>query len=130
VAEIVPVIELPRTFDASGATPDARNMVAANVGSGRFLVGKPIKPESTDPNTWKITLRRDGQVLHETTGDSARGGQWRNLRSIVNQVTAQGHVIRAGDIIICGALGRVHPGEPGRYEAQFGEVASLSFEIK
>ncbi|HAV61370.1 MAG TPA: hypothetical protein DCY13_03290, partial [Verrucomicrobiales bacterium] len=46
VAAIVPVIELPRSFAPAGATPDARNMVASNIGSHRFLVGKPIAPGS------------------------------------------------------------------------------------
>ncbi len=130
VAEIVPVIEMPRDYNAPGASPDARNLVASNIGSARYIVGRSIKPEATDPNTWQISLRRDGAVLHETTGDSAHGGQWHNLRSIINQVTAQGHVIRAGDIIICGALGKVQPGEPGKYEAQFGELEAISFEIR
>ncbi len=130
VAEIVPVIELPRDHNAPGALPDARNLVASNIGSARYIVGKSIKPEATDPNTWQISLRRDGAVLHETTGNSAHGGQWHNLRLIINQVTAQGHVIRAGDIIICGALGKVQPGEPGKYEARFGELEAITFEVR
>lgn len=130
VAEIVPVIELPRSYQAPGAMPDARDLVASNVGSARYIVGKSLKPGATDPNAWKIALRRDGALLHETTGDSAHGGQWHNLRSILNQVTAQGHVIRAGDIIICGALGKVQPGEPGKYEARFGDVETISFEVR
>ncbi|HAV61371.1 MAG TPA: hypothetical protein DCY13_03295, partial [Verrucomicrobiales bacterium] len=85
---------------------------------------------STDPNTWKITLRRDGQLLHEATGDSAKGGQWANLLSILNNLTSQGHLIRAGDIIISGALGRVHPGEPGIYEARFGDEQTIRFSIR
>ncbi len=130
VAEIVPVIELPRSYDASGAAPDARNLVASNAGSARYIVGKSIKPETTDPDSWPISLKRDGEVLHETTGANAHGGQWRNLRLILNQITAQGHVIRAGDLIICGALGKVQPGEPGKYEARFGELEAISFEVR
>jgi 2-keto-4-pentenoate hydratase/acetyl esterase/lipase len=130
VAAIVPVIELPRSYAGHGGTPDARNMVAANIGSARYIVGQPIAPGTTDPNTWRISLRRDGELLHETTGDSAKGGQWHNLLSILNQLTAQGHIIREGDLIICGALGKVHPGEPGQYEARFGDAATLTFEVR
>lgn len=130
VAAIVPVIELPRSFGPAESTPDARNMVASNIGSHRFLVGKPITPGTTDPNDWKISLRRGGEVLHETTGGSAKGGQWVNLQSILNNLTAQGHVIRAGDVIICGALGKVHPGEPGSYEARFGDEQTIRFNIR
>jgi 2-keto-4-pentenoate hydratase len=130
VAAVVPVIELPRTYEMGGKGPDARNLVAANIGSGRFIVGKPIVPGRVDPDAWEISLRRDGAVLHSTTGGSAKGGQWHNLRAILNQLTAQGHVIREGDIILCGALGKIQPGEPGRYEARYGGEETLTFEVR
>lgn len=130
VAAVVPVIELPGSFPGPAAPPDARNMVAANIGSGRFIVGNPIAPGSVDPDSWPISLSRDGAVLHQTTGSSAKGGQWHNLRSILNQLTAQGYVIRQGDIILCGALGKIQPGQPGNYEARFGNGETISFELR
>jgi len=130
VAAVVPVIELPGSFPGPASPPDARNMVAANIGSGRFIVGKPIAPDSVDPDSWPISLSRDGAVLHQTTGNSAKGGQWHNLRSILNQLTRQGHVIREGDIILCGALGKIQPGAPGHYEARFGDLETISFELR
>lgn len=130
VAAIVPVIELPKTYESGGSTPDARNLVAANIGFARYIVGRKIAPNEVDPNNWKISLQRDGSTLHETTGGTANGGQWHNLRSIINQVTGEGHVIRAGDIIICGALGKVEVGEPGKYAANYGDKQTIVFEVK
>lgn len=130
VAAIVPVIELPRTYDSGTTTPDARNLVAENIGSARYIVGKKIAPGEVDPNTWQISLQRDGSILHETTGGTVNGGQWHNLRSIINQVTGEGHVLRAGDIIICGALGKVEAGEPGKYTAKYGDAQAITFEVK
>lgn len=130
VAAMVPVIEFPNTYETSGDKADARDLVAANIGSARFIVGKKIEPGELDPNTWKISLQRDGQPLYETTGDAMTGGQWHNLRSIINQITAQGHVIRAGDMIICGALGKVEAGQPGKYTARFGDTQTINFEIR
>ncbi len=129
VESVVPIIELPRSFPNSGPA-DARNMVAANVGSDRYLVGAPVKAEQFNPDAVAITLKRDCQVLHETTGGAAAGGQWRNLRLVLNSLTRHGYTIPAGSVILGGALGKIQPGEQGRYEASFGELGSISFELK
>jgi 2-keto-4-pentenoate hydratase len=129
VESVVPIIELPRSFPDAGPA-DARNMVAANIGSDRYLVGAPVKAEQFNPDAVAITLKRDGQVLHETTGGAAAGGQWRNLRLVLNSLTRHGYTIPAGSVILGGALGKIQPGEQGRYEASFGELGSISFELK
>ena len=129
VESVVPIIELPRSFPNSGPA-DARNMVAANIGSDRYLVGSPLKAEQFNPDAVAITLKRDGQVLHETTGGTAAGGQWHNLRLVLNTLTRHGYTIPAGSVILGGALGKIQPGEKGRYEASFGELGTITFELK
>lgn len=129
VESVVPVIELPRSFPNAGPA-NARNMVALNIGSDRYLIGKPVKAEGFDPDSVAITLKRDGQVLHETTGAAAAGGQWRNLRLVLNSLTRHGYTIPAGSVILGGALGKIHPGERGNYEANFGELGTITFELK
>lgn len=130
VAAIVPVIELPRSFVFQGSKPDPRNSVASNIGSARFIVGKARPPGALDPNSFRITLDRDGHRLHETTGASAKGGQWHVLRELLNQLTARGVLIREGDLIITGALGTIQAGTPGRYEAHCADFEPLVFEIR
>ena len=129
VESVVPIIELPRSFPNSGPA-DARNMVASNIGSDRYLVGAPVKAEQFNPDAVAITLKRDGQVLHETAGGAAAGGQWHNLRLVLNSLTRHGYTIPAGSVILGGALGKIQPGEPGRYEATFGELGRITFELK
>ena len=130
VTAIVPVIELPANYGRRMGTMTATDMTAANVGSAQYIVGEPIAPSDADPNALRISLRRDGQVLHDTRGDIASGGQWANLRTIINQLVDRGYTIRAGSLIISGALGLVHPGEPGRYQADFDKLGSIDFELK
>jgi 2-keto-4-pentenoate hydratase/acetyl esterase/lipase len=130
VSKIVPVIELPVNYTSRLGGSSAMDMVASNIGSARFIVGDASSPADADPNKLKIKLERDGELLHETTGGSANAGQWHNLRSIMNQITGQGYTIRAGTMIICGALGQVQPGEAGKYVAKFGELGSIEFELK
>ncbi|HSG70717.1 MAG TPA: hypothetical protein VLA12_09905, partial [Planctomycetaceae bacterium] len=127
---VVPVIELPINYSSRMGGSSAADMVASNIGSARFIVGERSQPGGVDANAVSIVLKRDGDLLHETTGASANGGQWHNLRSIMNEITGQGYTIRAGTMIICGALGKVHPGLPGKYVAEFGELGLIEFELK
>jgi 2-keto-4-pentenoate hydratase len=80
-------------------------MVASNVGSDRYIIGQKIPPSEIDVNGMPIVLTLEGEILHETNGSVANGGQWRNFRLIMNNIRGQGHTIRAGSIIISGALG-------------------------
>ncbi len=127
---VVPVIELPINYSSRMGGSSAADMVASNIGSARFIVGERSQPGEVDANAVAIVLKRDGDVLHETTGASANGGQWHNLRFIMNQITGQGYTIRAGTMIISGALGKVQPGKPGKHTADFGELGSIEFELR
>lgn len=128
VESVLPLIELPRSFPNPGA-PNPRDMLASNIGSDRYLVGTPVKAERFNPDAVAITLRRGGQVLHETTGANAAGGQWHNLRLVLNSLTRAGYTIPAGSLILGGALGKIHPGEPGRYQATFEGLGTIEFEL-
>jgi 2-keto-4-pentenoate hydratase/acetyl esterase/lipase len=131
VQNIVPVIELPRNYarrmDVSALS--AKDMVASNMGSARYIVGTPQKA-SIDANAIKVSLKRDGKTLHETSGAYVKGGQWTNLRLLLNQLTAHENTVRAGSIVICGALGGPKPGEAGKYQADYGELGSIEFELR
>jgi 2-keto-4-pentenoate hydratase/acetyl esterase/lipase len=129
VESIVPIIELPRSYPANPPFK-AVDLVAMNIGSERYIVGKPVKAEGRSPDAIPVTLRRDGQVLHETTGGMVKGGQWANLRQVLNELTRHGYTIPAGSVILGGALGKIHPGLAGRYEADYGEYGKIAFEIR
>lgn len=129
VESVVPIIELPRSLPNSGPA-DARNLVAANVGSDRYIVGAPVKAAAFDPDAVRVTLKRDGQVLNETSGAAVSGGQWHNLRLALNALTRHGYTIPAGSVILGGALGKILPGERGGYEATFGGLGTITFELR
>mgnify|MGYP003349244533 FL=1 len=125
----LPVVELPRAYPVPG-TLGAMDAVAMNLGADRYLVGKPTKAEGFDPEAEAVGLTCDGTVLHQTTGRSVSGGQWSNLRMVLNEVTRHGYTIPAGSLILGGALGKIHPGRPGHYEARFGVLGTVNFEIR
>ena len=131
VQSIVPVIELPQTYARRMGVSKltAKDLVASNIGSARYIVGT-MKNPPLETDAIKVSLKRDGHTLHEATGADAKGGQWANLRLLLNQLISHGYVVRAGSIITCGALGGSKPGEPGKYQADYGELGSIEFELQ
>ena len=115
-AAIVPVVELPHTYESSGGVTDPRDWVSANLGSARYIVGRRFSLGVAGPENWKSSLRCDGKLLNETTGQQAADNQ--------------GHVIREGDLIVCDGPGKSQSGQSGRYEARFGDLETITFEVR
>ena len=86
--------------------------LAFAVGSARYIVGRRrTSLDEVIPEEVQITLKKEGTVL-------------------INQIVDQGCTIRSGNIIICGALGEVHPAAPGRDSADYGPLGGIDFELR
>jgi 2-keto-4-pentenoate hydratase len=130
IVAVLPVIELPETGFADMKKIKAQDIIAANVGSAAFIAGsqKPLAGAGLDGIT--VKLISGGETLNQGKGSDALGGQREALLWLVNSAVEHGWKIEKGDILITGALGKVVPAKPGRYEAQYGEFGNISFEIK
>lgn len=130
VAAMMPVIELPETRGAAPGTTTAADLVAGNIGSARFIVGPAGPVVETGPDAVEVEFLRDGTRLHLGKGGDVAGGQWGNLRQVLNEITRRGYTIPAGSIILSGALGKIQPGAPGRYVARYGALGTIAFEVR
>jgi 2-keto-4-pentenoate hydratase len=132
VEALVPVIELPVSVGPlMGGTINGADSVAANIGSNRFIVGAPVLPKTIENlDALAVSLKRDGQTLHDATGAEVDGGQAKNLMTLINQIVEQGHVLHRGDIVICGALGGAKKGEKGSYVANYGSLGTIEFKLE
>lgn len=132
VEALVPVIELPVNIGTiMGAPPTAADLIAGNIGSNQYIVGAPVAPATVgDLDALAVTLHRDGQLLHQTTGADVNHGQAAHLMALINQIIDQGRVLHRGDIIICGALGGPKPGAKGRYVANWGALGTIEFTLE
>ncbi|MCI0481630.1 MAG: hypothetical protein L0213_08590 [Candidatus Dadabacteria bacterium] len=130
ISAVIPVVEIPETGFAALEKLKAEDIVAANVGSAAFIAGAEKPLVSAGLNTITVKLSSGGELLNEGRGSDATGGQLQALLWLVNSVLDNGSKIERGNILITGALGRVVPANPGHYEAQFGELGNVSFEIK
>lgn len=126
----MPSIELPDLALADMKNIKAVDIIASNVTAKQFIVGTEKKLEGMDPNQVQVVLTRNGQVVNQGKGTDALGDQWKAALWLVNIMVEQGYRIEPGHILMTGALGRMIPGKPGSYIAQFGDLGRISFEIK
>lgn len=130
VERIVPAIEIPNLGFEDLTALKGVDVVAANVATHRFLVGRGLPIANVDPNAVTVSCTMGTNVVNTGRGSDAMGNQWRALRWLVNNVVGQGWAVEPGQILITGALGNMIPGAPGRYRADFGELGSLEFGIE
>lgn len=130
ISAVMPVIEIPETGFGALEKLKAEDIVAANVGSAAFIAGaqKPLANDDLDGLT--VELISGGEILYQGRGSDAMGGQREALLWLVNSVLDNGWKIEKGNILITGVLGKVVPANPGRYEARYGRLGNISFEIK
>ena len=129
---IVPVVELPVSFDAQfDGPPKPADIVAVNCGAPtRILLGDEFHPDRIDPDTIPVTIVRDGKTLSETTGGKVAGGQWENLKTLINQLVDQGRILREGDLILSGNFGQAPPAESGKYTADYGPLGVVEVQME
>jgi 2-keto-4-pentenoate hydratase len=100
------------------------------VGSALFLIGKESKIKSIDLNDIIVVLTRDGNEENRGKGSDPLGDQWSALLWLVNKALAQGWRIEPGHLFITGALGKMIPANSGIYNADFGTLGKIKFQIK
>jgi 2-keto-4-pentenoate hydratase len=130
IVAVLPVIELPETGFADMKKIKAEDIIAANVGSAVFITGARRPLDIAGPDGITVKLVSGGEALSHGKGSDTLGGQWEALLWLVNSAIENDWQIEEGNILITGALGKVVPAKPGRYEAQFGELGNVSFEIR
>jgi 2-keto-4-pentenoate hydratase len=103
--------------------------VADNASSARVVVGdfRPIDRPELDLVTMAGTLRRDGEIVGSGTGAAVLGHPAAAVAWLVGVLALYGEGLRAGDIVIPGAMCASVPFEPGhRYAAEIDGLGSVS----
>ena len=131
ITGIAPIIELPagKTKAAKGPV-NVANVAGTNVRSMAYIVGDPVAPDQIDPRQASIRLLRNGEVLHEATGADCWEGPWQTAFFLAGFAHRQGIILEPGDVIICGALGKIHDGTKGKYLYQSDLLGEVAFTIK
>ncbi|MCZ6503535.1 MAG: fumarylacetoacetate hydrolase family protein [Gammaproteobacteria bacterium] len=124
----LPMIEIADIgFDDPGAMT-IYDFIASGAAAAGYIAGE--RTDFRAVNKVEVTLSRNGELLHEGQGTDALGDQFNAATWLVNQVVAQGYVVKPGHFLMTGSLGRIQMDtRPGSYVADYGEFGKIEFEI-
>lgn len=130
VKEVCPAIELPDLRYNDLKNLKGTDIVSDGVASAKYIVGKRLAADKVDVAKVMVSLTLDGKPVFQGKASDALGDQWQALLWLVNGVVKQGWSIEPGQILITGALGKMIPAKPGKYEANFGDLGTMAFTVK
>ena len=123
---VVPAIEIvdSRVLDWSISIVDT---IADNGSSALFVLGSaPVAADEIDLASRTMQLTQDGVVVSTGRGSDCLGSPLNVLRWLAQTALDNGSPLRAGHIVLSGALGPMVPVRPGsRYAAEIDEIGSV-----
>jgi len=129
VGTVAPAVELPDLLFADMPNLSWLDLIALDVAPRELIIGEPVPVERVDVNNITVQAIYNGEAISEGASTNVMGDQWTALLFLVEKLDARGHQIKAGDIVITGAMSGLLPAEPGTYEIDYGEFGTIRFEI-
>ncbi|WP_407562386.1 2-keto-4-pentenoate hydratase [Streptomyces sp. 184] len=101
--------------------------VADNASSGLFVLGgTPVPLTGVDLRAVEMVLTRDGEQTSAGSGTDCLGGPLNAAVWLAGTLAAAGDPLRAGDVVLTGALGPMVPAAPGDvFEARISGLGSV-----
>lgn len=124
-----PVIEVPRMMWHSPDDAKGSNLTATNIAAYHYIVGEQQSIRD-DYEQLSVTLTRDGESVCEASLSDALGGPIPALQWMLEEANARDMTAADGMLLITGACGGIHDGEPGSYVADYGPLGTIEFTIK
>jgi len=105
--------------------------VADNASSGLYVLGgTPLSLTGVDLRAVTMTMTRNGETVSEGTGADCLGSPLNAAVWLASVLAERGDPLRAGDLVLTGALGPVAPAVPGdRFEASISHLGTVGVEF-
>jgi 2-oxopent-4-enoate hydratase len=102
--------------------------VADNASSGLLVVGGRMRPvEDLDLRLLGVAVSRGGELLDTGAGAAALGNPARCVAWLANKLGSFGAGLRAGDVVLPGAVHRMVPVRPGDvFRAEFAHLGAVT----
>ena len=105
--------------------------VADNASSGLYVLGATrLTLEEFEPVEVEMTMTCDGEEVSSGTGAACLGDPLNALAWLAEAALTYGEPLRAGQVVLSGALGPVHPVPPGAVvRAEIGPLGSVTAQF-
>jgi 2-keto-4-pentenoate hydratase len=102
--------------------------VADNASSGRLVIGGTLTPVSgLDLRLIGVVVSRNGRMIDTGAGAAALGNPARCVAWLANKLAGFGQKLRAGDVVLPGALHKMVPAEGGdTFRAEFAHLGAVN----
>lgn len=102
--------------------------VADNASCGLYVVGtRPVPLSAFDARTVPMRMSLDAKVVSTGVGSACLGNPLHAARWLADVMAVRGIPLRAGDVIMTGALGPMVPFGPGQeLVAEFGDLGTVT----
>ncbi|WP_250283947.1 fumarylacetoacetate hydrolase family protein [Frankia sp. CiP1_Cm_nod2] len=131
VAQVLPALEI---VDSRIANWDISivDTVADNASCGLFVLGAHRQPlGDLDLTTLTMAMTADGQVVSEGVGAACLGDPCQALLWLARTARELGSPLRAGDLVLSGALGPMVPVTPGStYRATIAGLGTVTASFR
>lgn len=124
-----PVIEVPRMMWNSAEDAKGSNLTATNIAAYQYIVGEQ-QPIRDDYEALSVKLTRDGETVCEASLTDALGGPKQALQWMLQEARVRNMSAADNMLLITGACGGIHDGEPGSYVADYGPLGTIEFSIR
>ena len=130
IKSIIPVIEFPDSSFSDMSSIQVIDIIAANIGADKFIMGEEIPLAELDPNQEEVSLFLDGKIINQGKGTDTLNDQWATLLWVINTMLKQGWKLEPNNIVITGALGKAIPAKAGNYIADYKNLGKIFFLIE
>ena len=105
--------------------------VADNASFGLYVIGgQPVPLDSVNLRTIPMSMTINGTQVSSGSGAACLGHPLNAARWLADQMSARHTPLRAGDVVMTGALGPMHPLSPGdQVVASFGDLGTVTTSL-